>query len=396
MKKIWLTAAAMVFLTVTAVYGYFSDSVTVHNHISLGDVNIGLKEYEKKGSTEILYRNPKKIVPGDSISKIPRITNYAQPCWVRARIVMENNRNQMDGIQEEMLVGISSKWVRRGEYYYYTKALKKRESVDLFHSVKIPESWTEEHNGQELGMVIQAEAIQKANFTPDFSGMSPWGNQEIELCVHEKEGAPVCRMPETDLSVEFNGKAHKLLAVPGDFFSNAETLMPGDVFEDTAEISNTTDKSAEVFFRTEVTNQDKNNMELLKGINLKISMNGKRIYQGSLDSPELKKNVSLGSYAPEESGKLRFSLSVPGEWKNSYALRKGAVKWIFTVNEGEETTQRNDSGQKGNQTYSGYPVRPETVKTGDEMEPECFLIILSCTGFFIFAVFLGRKGGHSR
>lgn len=60
MKKIWLTAAAMVLLTVTAVYGYFSDSVTVHNHISLGDVNIGLKEYEKKGSTEILYRNPKK------------------------------------------------------------------------------------------------------------------------------------------------------------------------------------------------------------------------------------------------------------------------------------------------------------------------------------------------
>lgn len=163
-------------------------------------------------------------MPGDSISKIPRITNYAQPCWVRARIVMENNRNQMDGIQEEMLVGISSKWVRRGEYYYYTKALKKRESVDLFHSVKIPESWTEEHNGQELGMVIQAEAIQKANFTPDFSGMSPWGNQEIELCVHEKEGAPVCRMPETDLSVEFNGKAHKLLAVPGDFFPMQKPL----------------------------------------------------------------------------------------------------------------------------------------------------------------------------
>ena len=31
--------------------------------------------------------------------------------------------------------------------------------------------------------------------------------------------------------------------------------------------------------------------------------------------------------------KLRFSLSIPSEWDNSYALRDAEVQWIFTVNE---------------------------------------------------------------
>ena len=50
-------------------------------HISTGDINIGLKEYEKKGSTEVSFAGTKAVVPGDVISKIPRITNYASPCW---------------------------------------------------------------------------------------------------------------------------------------------------------------------------------------------------------------------------------------------------------------------------------------------------------------------------
>ena len=41
-----LTAAA--FLGGTGTYGYFSDTLKVKNHISTGDINIGLKEYEKK------------------------------------------------------------------------------------------------------------------------------------------------------------------------------------------------------------------------------------------------------------------------------------------------------------------------------------------------------------
>lgn len=83
--------------------------------------------------------------------------------------------------------------MQRGEYYYYTSILKRKDSTDLFKEVTVPETWTEEHTGQQLGITVQAEAIQAANFNPDFKAMSPWGNQEIQLCVHEENGTTVCR-----------------------------------------------------------------------------------------------------------------------------------------------------------------------------------------------------------
>ena len=122
------------------------------------------------------------------------------------------------------------------------------------------------HSGQGLGILIEAEAIQAENFLPDFSGMSPWGNQKILACVHEKGRAPSCPAPGTKLSVEFSGKAHKLLAVPGDFFNNLGIAMPGDRFKDTVEVSNTTDQEAEIFFRTKVNSKNKENIELLQQI----------------------------------------------------------------------------------------------------------------------------------
>ncbi|HJD25792.1 MAG TPA: SipW-dependent-type signal peptide-containing protein, partial [Candidatus Blautia intestinipullorum] len=52
------TAAAVLaaaLLGITGTYGYFSDTLKVTNHISLGDVNIGLQEFEKKGGIETAY-----------------------------------------------------------------------------------------------------------------------------------------------------------------------------------------------------------------------------------------------------------------------------------------------------------------------------------------------------
>ena len=76
-------------------------------------------------------------------------------------------RDRLEGLDDTKLSGFSSKWIKRGEYYYYTSILKRKETVDLFQSVHIPASWKKEHELQKLGLTIQAEAIQAANFTPD-------------------------------------------------------------------------------------------------------------------------------------------------------------------------------------------------------------------------------------
>ena len=55
-----LLAGAVVagsILACTAAYARFSDSVTVTNHISVGDINISLRELEKKDGREMKYQD---------------------------------------------------------------------------------------------------------------------------------------------------------------------------------------------------------------------------------------------------------------------------------------------------------------------------------------------------
>ena len=52
-RKIAIAAGILVTAvsTISGSYAYYQDSVTVTNHISTGDVNIGIQEYEKDGDT---------------------------------------------------------------------------------------------------------------------------------------------------------------------------------------------------------------------------------------------------------------------------------------------------------------------------------------------------------
>ena len=136
------------------------------------------------------------------------------------RFLFQNNLEMKDGFGEKNIEGISRDWKKKGEYYYYTKPLKKGESVDFFTGVSVPFFWTEDYSGQKLRIGIQADAIQAANFHPDFQEMSPWGNQIVEKCIHETNGKTDCKLEDVELSVKFHGDAQKLLAVPADFFRN--------------------------------------------------------------------------------------------------------------------------------------------------------------------------------
>ena len=191
------------------------------------------------------------VLPGDLISKIPTVTNKGEPCWLRAKIAYGNTSDTLDGFSDDNISGITEDWVKIGEYYYYKNILDKGETVDIFTGVTIPSTWTEEHADQSLAVGIVAEAIQAANYKPDFESMSPWGNEEIQLAVAESDGEETERLENVKLSVQFNGDAHKLVAAPSDFFQNFSVAMPGDVFTDSVELSNTTDRDAELFFNTE-------------------------------------------------------------------------------------------------------------------------------------------------
>ena len=52
----------------------------------------------------------------------------------------KRQRRYVEMLSECNIEGMSAEWIKRGDYYYYTKVLKKQESVDLFQSVSVPGS----------------------------------------------------------------------------------------------------------------------------------------------------------------------------------------------------------------------------------------------------------------
>ena len=103
-----------------------------------------------------------------------------------------------------------------------------------------------------LSVEIQAEAVQAANVTPDFTAEAPWGEElEIEQCVHEADNTVSEVSQQSFLTVSYEGAARNLILAPDNFFRNFPVLMPGDEWEDTFTLVNTTASRAE-FLRTEL------------------------------------------------------------------------------------------------------------------------------------------------
>lgn len=417
-RKIAIEAGILVTAvsTISGSYAYYQDSVTVTNHISTGDVNIGIQEYEKDGDTEKVYAGPKEgiVLPSQTISKIPRITNYAETCYIRVKTTYsgeaadsvsnidtgtensetvsnidtkrqdenpettetpnateettpaqvepeepettpeptETPSDDQNGetsveyvLSDEDLDGISDAWVKQGEYYYYTKPLKNGESADFFQNVTIPAAWTSKAQDRVLGLTVTAEAVQAANFTPDFNSEAPWGDTEIEQCVHEKDNSITeVTKQYTAMSVTYEGAARNLVAAPEDFFKNLQTAMPGDTISDSFQLSNTTATSAEFFFHTETPgNLTDEELDLLKQFKLTIIQNGKTLYDGDLQAASLNQEISLGTLETGKNSRVQFTLQLPAELKNAYAKRESMVNWIFRVQGAEEPGKNEPS-----------------------------------------------------
>ncbi|MBQ1310806.1 MAG: hypothetical protein IIY55_03070, partial [Blautia sp.] len=237
MKKgtIWNGILATVGILALSFISYaaFQDSLTVTNHLRTGDVNIRLTEHMVRDGKEQDYTDPETLLPGTRLSKIVRVENLAASCYVRMKVEFESDRKEIENLKDADLLGLSGDWKKAGEYYYYTKPLGVSKNVDFISGLQIPSEWTEEHAGQKIRLLFHADAIQSENMKPDFTAMSPWGNQKILACVHEDGNSNSYRTEENArLQVEFSGKAHKLIAVPEDFFQKLKTLMPGDIVKD--------------------------------------------------------------------------------------------------------------------------------------------------------------------
>ncbi len=397
MKNLYMTAAvlwaAILLLICVPAYGSEKQKVTgstsVVNHIETGDVNIDLTEYEIKDETEQLYQGPKEVLPGDLISKIPRITCLGEECLVRCRVLFPPMEGELPGLSEKNIGGIPEEWVRRGDYYYLTRTLKKGESADLMTSVNIPADWNNEYQGRRVTMEIIAEAVQAANFQPDMEAEDPWGGQEIQACIHETDNTSRLFSSNVQLLVTLSEAAGRLAAVPGDFFENFGKMMPGDRFSDQIFISNKTDREAELFFSTSYEDLTDLQKDLLDQITLSVEYGGKMLYKGTLAAEKLQKEISLGKIQPGEQGVMTFVLEMPAKLDNAYAVRDAVVRWNFRTE--QDVPAGTSGGYGGSAAEYGGSYEKTGVKTGDDSMAELYILLGAAAMTAVVLTFWGKK-----
>ena len=360
----------------TSIYAY--SEISVENTFTTGIVDIELEEFTLENGKEVEWSDAyQNILPGQSISKIPRITNYGNDCYIRADICFVDT-----SLTEETLFGMPSEWKLAADgFYYYTKILSTDEEIDLFQGFTVPDDLSEDAQESEFRIQICVEAVQSDNFKPDFELYDPWQNIEIQQCM--KEGMyDISAFKQSDqlsFEIKYVGETEKLYVNTNDFFSNFPVLLPGHVYEDTLEFVNQSDDEVNLYFRSSAPD----GTELLDKVMLKISkaFNGMEsvIYDDTIRSSDLSENVLLATIKAGESGRLNYEIYVPETLDNTYTIMEDSVVWIFS------TTPISDA---------------EVISTGDETPTHWLWMIFTGSALLIIGsgIFLYEKvrGIHAK
>ena len=309
----------------TSPFSVMAKSYTtdVVNGISTGDIHISINEYEHdKNGNLVSYVDHKTVLPGQTIDKIIRITNDANPAWIRAKLEY-TDCGEFAGLSDEDIVLSSDKWKKCGEYYYYTEPVGSKANVDFIKSVCIPSSWDESRSDNDFSIYTSVDAVQTANFTPDFSTNDPWFGTVIEECVHTEHDSKL-NMSDKPFSVIFEGGAKGIVKTEDDFFQNWASLMPGDTVSDDVKIGNRYGRTVYIYFKADPVE----NKELLSNLHLTIKNGNAVVFDDTMDKA-MEKYVYLGGYAKNESGTLTYTVSVPKELTNKHALSSAKTAWHF-------------------------------------------------------------------
>lgn len=311
---------------IASIYAY--TEVSVKNKFSTGIVDISLSEHTVQNETEKLWENNiKNILPGQNISKIPRIKNYGNDCYIRADVDFLNT-----SITKDALYGISDDWILAADgYYYHKNILKSGMSVDLFKGFIVPENFDKKYENTIFDLKINVDAIQSDNFNPDFSLYSPWGDVKIQTC--KKEGSHEIstfdKKEFLNFKIVYEGDTEKLIKNCESFFANFPVLLPGDRYTDSVDIMNNSNESIKLYFHTSILEEN----ELLDKVMLKIygvfDNKSHLVYDGTIRGKALFDNILLADMNGGEKGKVFFEIYVPEELDNEYVLMDSEVVWNF-------------------------------------------------------------------
>ena len=309
----------------TNTSGTNGGTVEIVNNVGMGNVSISLNEYKVDANgkeTAIPGNSDHKIVlPGETISKLSKITVNAHKSWIRAKVMVSGDKEIKDLDEKWVRLVNDKNWIRKGNYYYYTEPVDHGKTISFTKDVVVPATEENEVANKKFNIIIWADAVQYDNFKPNFNSDNPWFGTVIETSAYDtyrnKEAG------KSGLSVSYEGGAQGLFDNAGDAFKNFKTLMPGDTVSDTLTIGNSYKYPVRLFFRIDSIDSEK----LAKQITLKIKAGEVEIFNGTLASAM--KEIYLAYMTSGYQAVLSFELNVPAELKDEFELTDAKQKWVF-------------------------------------------------------------------
>ena len=300
-------------------------------------------------------------MPGEKVSLIPRITNLGASSYVRAKFNYTCDGN-MANLSDSSIEGMSTDWVKKGDYWYYKNALTTNATLDIFKFVNIPTTLANEDQGKTLQIGIVAEAIQSKNFVPDFNSNQPWGDATISANSNETY---VARVQTADtVTVNYENGANMYIEVPDNFLSGLSELMPGDTISQDITIKSNNAPVSYTFKVKPVAENDNKVNDLLNNLILEVKKGTETVFSGNLNQPE---PISLGSFVALETGSYTFTVKMPKELGNEYAMINAPIVWTFGSSEENQITPK-PIDYSNNYTIELVSVKEDgkTIITTDE------------------------------
>ena len=257
-------------------------------------------------------------MPGEVILLNSIIKNLGVDCYIRAKITYKVNDTEYD--ERNYISGDYNNWNKVDDYYYYDSVLEKKDSLDLFDSIKIPKELENQSDNNQIIVDIKVEAIQAKHFDGN------WENQEIINAIDRSYSID----PEGKSTIIFENNSEKYLDYIDNFFDNLGYLLPGDNISDQILINNKSNNRLKYYLTVDTSNLTEEENKLLDKVNLKIKNSNGTIKEEKITEID---EVLLGTYNSGTNEIIDFSISIPTSLNNEYSKIASKIIWIFSVEE---------------------------------------------------------------
>jgi hypothetical protein len=159
---------------ICSVYAAIVDETSLEgegsiSHISI-DLDLSSDDDEDTDSGQI-------TVPGAALSQTATVNNTGKSCYVRFS-VEPKSENSLD--VTSLNLKDKDNWVNKNGVYYYKSAVDEDDSLIIYDSITIPDTYTNNESGQDIGFTLKVDAVQADNFDVDLTSDTPWGDVTVK------------------------------------------------------------------------------------------------------------------------------------------------------------------------------------------------------------------------